>query len=370
VYNYPAIAEKYQAINAKKQDPLYALAIQSGDISPAIINLAYTGEVQSVTITASGTYEIDAYGASGGHIWSKNSNTATGGKGGHVTGTVNLSAGTVLKVRVGGEGSGTATFNGTSFAARTSYPDGESKSSAHAGGYNGGGTGAGSASTAAGGSGGGGATDIRIYDGMYSAGVSNYPNGVDNSVAGGTYEGLDRRIIVAAGGGGSAQAAGKSGIMNWPGLPGGDAGQNGYINGNQPVSTTNPGDMYLFNDSSNIWYGLQQPYAGYTPPRTGNNSGALISVASGGGATTSGTVLGIGKNGAKGGSMDEGTGGGGGGYYGGEAIQGNIGRGDTSSGAGGSNFADSGTLKTVSSQVIGLNSVYGNGKVTVRYVGQ
>jgi hypothetical protein len=37
---------------------------------------------------------------------------------------------------------------------------------------------------------------------------------------------------------------------------------------------------------------------------------------------------------------------------------------------GGSNFTDSGSIKTVSSPAIALNNEYGNGKVTIRYVGQ
>jgi hypothetical protein len=368
VYNYPAIAEKYQAINAKKQDPLYALAIQSGDISPAIINIAYTGDVQSVTIAVTGSYEIDAYGASGGHVFSTNNNTATGGKGGRVKGTVNLAAGTVLKVRVGGEGTGTALFNqGSATFSKivAGYTD------AHAGGYNGGGTGSDGSAVypTAGGSGGGGATDIRILDAPYSAGVNNYEKGVANSVAGGANEGLDRRIMVAAGGGGAAQCV-QIGAADWPGLPGGDAGQNGIVDGSNggTGAPKNSSGVYLY-PSGSYWYGLQSAYGSYQPARTGNNAGPLSQlVASPYGGKTSGTQLGIGANGQRE-RLLEGTGGGGGGYYGGEAIQNNPG-GVTASGAGGSNFVDSGTLKTVSSQVTGLNSVYGNGKVTIRYVGQ
>jgi hypothetical protein len=36
--------------------------------------------------------------------------------------------------------------------------------------------------------------------------------------------------------------------------------------------------------------------------------------------------------------------------------------------AGGSNFADNGTLTTVANPTIGLNDVFGDGKVTIRYV--
>jgi hypothetical protein len=375
VYNYQAIAAKYQAINAKKQDPLYALAIQSGDISSPVINLAYTGTVQSVTIATTGNYEIDAYGASGGHVLSRNSKTATGGKGGRVTGTVNLAAGTVLKVRVGGEGYGTAIFdqNATppSFSTKTDYTDeggGVIYSSGHKGGYNGGGSGYASDNSGyAGGSGGGGASDIRVYNGTYSAGNNNYENGVDNSVDGNANEGLLRRIIVAAGGGGSAQCN-DIGSGNWPGLPGGDADKNGVVGGVTSSNPTNSDGMYLYSTGS-CWYGLQQAYNGYQPPRTGDNGNLLAPVSSGNSGQTSGTRLGIGGNGQRG-SRAEGPGGGGGGYYGGEAIQNNGGGNVTSSGAGGSNFADSGTIKTVSSPVTGLNSVYGNGKVTIRYVGQ
>jgi hypothetical protein len=379
-YDYPLIAAKHTAINEKKQDPLYAAALDMGGFAPAQMNLAYTGDVQSVTIAVAGNYEIDAYGASGGHVWSGNGATATGGKGGHVIGTVNLTAGTVLKVRVGGEGYGTAILNQNvtppSFAAKTVYTDegASGRDASHKGGYNGGGNGGSSygGSSHAGGSGGGGATDIRLLAAPYSNGNNNYQNGVLNNVNGDTNEGLNRRIIVAAGGGGAAQGGAGSGSGPWPGLPGGNAGENGIIRGS---NTSNINGKYLWHDTAG-YYGLQEANDGYQPPRAGINSEARSPISSGYGGQTSGTQLGTGANGRNGtagygGTANwEGAGGAGAGYYGGEAIQGASWAAETSSGAGGSNFADNGSIKTVSSPAIALNNEYGNGKVVIRYVGQ
>lgn len=127
-------------------------------------NYGYTGGMQSFTVPASGTYKLEVWGAQGGSYGS------AGGYGGYSIGNKALSAGTVLYIGVGGQGSSTET---------TSAP----------GGVNGGGTGTGWAypdsSRRGTGSGGGGATHI----------------GLTNSWLAKTSVG---NLLIAAGGGGGA----------------------------------------------------------------------------------------------------------------------------------------------------------------------
>ena len=112
--------------------------IKTGDI----LNYAYTGAVQSVTLPK-GVYKLEVWGAQGGSYGTN----STGGNGGYSIGIITLTAETVLYIYVGGQG----TYNTTprSFVA---------------GGFNGGGK----AGYHYGGSG-GGASDIRIgTDSLYS----------------------------------------------------------------------------------------------------------------------------------------------------------------------------------------------------------
>jgi len=115
-----------------------------------IKNFSYTGNVQAYTITVTGKYKLEVWGASGAN------GQSTGGNGGYSVGTINLTSGESLKFYIGGTG-----LNGMGTG----------------GGWNGGGNGYGYPSF--GGAGGGGGTDIRIGTGdLYS------------------------RVIVAGGGGG------------------------------------------------------------------------------------------------------------------------------------------------------------------------
>ncbi|MFD0589097.1 glycine-rich protein [Paenibacillus sp. GCM10027627] len=114
-------------------DPIYGMAmVLNPDYStaPKENNFAYTGSMQTFTAPKTGTYTIQAWGAQGG-----SANGDNGGKGGFSTGTINLTAGEVLEVYVGG-----TTTTGT-------------------GGWNGGGS-AGSQAK-----GGGGASDVRKLSG-------------------------------------------------------------------------------------------------------------------------------------------------------------------------------------------------------------
>lgn len=127
-----------------------AVSIKTGDI----LNYAYTGAVQSVTLPK-GIYKLEVWGAQGGY----RSSSTYGGKGGYSVGTIAITQPTNIFIYVGGSGN----TGGTS------------------GGFNGGGA----RHTY---KGGGGASDIRIgQDSLYA------------------------RVIVA-GGGGSDGASNKTGM--------------------------------------------------------------------------------------------------------------------------------------------------------------
>lgn len=119
----------------------------------------YTGNVQTYTVSASGIYKLEVYGAKGG-----NDGSALGGYGGYTSAYVSLINGDKLYVYVGGAGAD----NGSTA------------------GWNGGGT----AQTSGGNGAGGGGTDIRL---------NGQGNGYNSSI--------DNRIIVAGGGGGAAGGA-------------------------------------------------------------------------------------------------------------------------------------------------------------------
>ncbi|MDR2491530.1 MAG: InlB B-repeat-containing protein, partial [Spirochaetaceae bacterium] len=321
-YDYAAMNLVMQDIGDLMNDPRFV----PGGFAPVEHTIHYSGAKKSLTVVNSGLYEIELWGASGGHIWSKNDLTALGGKGGYAKGRVYLNAGDVLKFYVGGEGSGTAVYTpGSGFSERLNYAaegGGAAYHTGHKGGWNGGGSGGVSRNTeTAGGSGGGGAADVRF--------VGNY---FTNKNDAGT---LAQRIIVAGGGGGAAQSAGQG--NSWPGLPGGAAGQNGI--------------RYGGNVSGGALAGSTAPFAGRDLS----------------GTRTSGSIAGVGGNGAAGtDTAYEGTGGGGGGYHGGESISVLGSTAYTSSGAGGSSWVDTGRFGAGHST--GLNDSYGNGKAVIKHV--
>ncbi len=132
--------------------------------STPVANFVHTAAIQTYTVPTTGRYRLEVWGAQGGTT-SGFSNNGTAGRGGYVVGEINLTAGQVLNVYVGGQGT-----NRTNLSANLA-----------SGGFNGGGSGFCSTWCGTnGGAGGGGATDIRI---------------------GGTA--LTNRIIVAGGGGGA-----------------------------------------------------------------------------------------------------------------------------------------------------------------------
>ena len=131
----------------------------------------YTGDYQTFTAPADGTYKIQLWGAQGGASRENNviSTVHVGGYGAYTAGMIELKKGQVLYVYVGGKGQ-----NGV-------------KSGYATGGYNGGGRGDYDHSDDEGAGAGGGATDIRLTSGVWN-----------------DFASLKSRIMVAAGGGGTS----------------------------------------------------------------------------------------------------------------------------------------------------------------------
>jgi hypothetical protein len=141
--------------------------VYGGNSEKSVLNFAYTGKAQSVTLEP-GKYVLECWGAQGGY----RSNSSYGGKGGYSTGTLTLTQKTTIYIYVGGSG------NSVTSASNSIYP----------GGFNGGGYRYNY-------KGGGGATDIRIGSaslyarvivagGGGSDGSPNYSGGYAGGVSG------------------------------------------------------------------------------------------------------------------------------------------------------------------------------------------
>lgn len=168
-----ALAGAYTVVSPGLAGAAEALPDNCVAEGPAVTcTYGFTGGSQSFTVPAGvRAVQVTAVGGTGGR-----SSNADGGAGARVTGHVDVTAGQVLSVEVGGNGEGAT------------------------GGYNGGGAGPATDSTYFGG-GGGGASDVR------------------------TGPGLDTRLIVAGGGGGGGNwhaggAAGAAGAGSGGGLAG------------------------------------------------------------------------------------------------------------------------------------------------------
>lgn len=218
------------------------------------LNFEYTGEVQTVSL-APGTYQLEAWGASGGSGSDGNSVAALGGRGGYSTGNLTLTEFTTLYIYVGGEG------------ARSTA------STVSGAGFNGGGdgyTGSQYTSTTYTGAGGGGASDIRLNtDSLYS------------------------RILVAGGGGGGANG-GSTANHRVGGAGGGESGQDVILNGS-------------YSGTYSIGTGAT------------STSGGTVGYFGSGSSYVSRCGTGTFGAGGSTGTMDGSGGGGGGGWYGGAA---------------------------------------------------
>lgn len=246
------------------------LTITVGSAPVQMASFAFTGGVQTWTVPETGLYRLNAYGAQGspGAGTGSGARNAAGGAGAYARGDIFLTAGTVLRIYVGGTGIGVS------------------------GGWNGGGSGQTQTTNRVSG-GGGGATDVRI---------------------GGTA--LANRVLVAGGGGGGAGAGTSGG-----GSPGGGGG-GGYFGGGGGggYSGTMTADCAnnTFNGSSGtLGVGGSGGNANCTsgtsyPPNAGAPAG--LNGSDGGAAATRGrgaTQSAAGAGGAK--QVANGAGGGGGG---------------------------------------------------------
>jgi len=73
--------------------------VYGGNSEKSVLNFAYTGKAQSVTLEP-GKYVLECWGAQGGY----RSNSSYGGKGGYSTGTLTLTQKTTIYIYVGGSG--------------------------------------------------------------------------------------------------------------------------------------------------------------------------------------------------------------------------------------------------------------------------
>ncbi|GMO55611.1 MAG: hypothetical protein Ta2G_14910 [Termitinemataceae bacterium] len=337
----------------------------------------------SVTVVETGWYEIDLYGASGGHVYTASAKTALGGKGGHTKAVVKLTAGDVLKVFVGGEGKGSGERQGNEIvrvAGNNKYMGGFPNGGDGAQGHDGYGhateTGSGAPSGA-----GGGSTEVQLF-GTYDEGVNNRDNlvGTANDVYG--LNGRDDRLLLVAGGGGGASQCG--GIAyggfdaGWPGLRGGNAG---------PISTADSTDSpavkvensirqgWIINNGEHqnkTWISGEVTYTKVYTVEGVNASGekkllyvGLTDQPVGGSIST-----GIGGSGGwPNAGKYEPSGGGGGGYRGGASSATSTGIGMIASGSGGTNYIKGGaTVRNITAN--STNPNYGNGRATIKWVSE
>lgn len=171
------------------------MSIKVGDI----LNFAYTGAVQSITLPK-GKFQLECWGAQGGY----RSSNSYGGKGGKSYGILTLAKPTILYIYVGGSGR----TGGTS------------------GGFNGGGSRPSYY-------GGGGASDIRIgTDSLYARVIVAGGGGSDGATnktgmyGGGTSGGSSSENYGTGGGGGTQTAGGTGGNGNSGTFGKGGAGLN------------------------------------------------------------------------------------------------------------------------------------------------
>lgn len=198
---------------------------QGAKVDP--VTFSYTGGIQTYTVPASGTYKLEVWGAQGGDVAGNGSNwaAATGGKGGYSVGYVDLNAGTVLNVVVGGKSTG-------------------SNPSSSVLGYNGGGANYPDSRVCAGG---GGATHIAKSDGNYTT-LASYGKATTAD---------DYVLIVAGGGGGAANGASTNSYSG--GTGGGSSGGAGASSGGGGATQSAAGSSFVAENNYAGGFG----YGGY-----------------------------------------------------------------------------------------------------------
>jgi Hint domain len=203
---------------------------------------SYAGSIQKVTVSASGTYDITAYGAQGG----SGSGGQAGGSGAEYGGNFNLTAGEKLEVVTGGAGAaGTGTDGGGgggggSFVLANTGAGGSYQLLLAAGGGGGGAQaapgGAGGYSSPGDGSGGGetsgesGGGSGHQSDGANNGGT-NITGGYSGGAGSGHYGGLHHPGYGGNGGFGGGGGGGYSRTSNSTNYQGGGGGGGGYSGG-------------------------------------------------------------------------------------------------------------------------------------------
>ena len=157
----------------------------------------YIGTYQEFTVSTTGTYKIELWGAQGGNVENSDSILVQGGKGAYVSGNIKLEKEIKFYIYVGA--SGENSINGGEYHAFSST-------------FNGGGSGHQNIYARA--SSGGGATDIRLINGVWNS-----------------FNSLKSRIMVSAGGGGALSFESRSPGGYGGALQGGEGLINGLGNG-------------------------------------------------------------------------------------------------------------------------------------------
>ena len=282
-----------------------------------VITFTSMETLQTYTVSKSGTYQIDAYGAQGGTY---NNSYGRGGNGGHTSGRIYLNNGEVLTIVTGTQPASNLSTGSNSGTQCTGSWGGCGSIS---GGYNGGGLGYHRVDCYE--QGGGGATHVS----------RNNDNSLYTTLN--TYSSADTAanfvLLVAGGGGGATGYQGSGGRYGTGGVGGGTTGGNGAYSMNS-------------NCESYGYGGTQSAGGGYyvLPGHAYYNNVNL-------------PAAGFGFGGA--GDAGIGGSGGGAGWYGGR------GNSCLGGGGGGSSYLSSSLTVTVNEQ--GTNA--GNGKVVITYLG-
>lgn len=193
-------------------------------------DFVYTGLEQVYNVKASGTYKIEAWGASGGDFCINSDDESdciySGGLGSYASGYVYLTKDTNLYIHVGGKGKNNNTTGGVL-----------------EGGYNGGG----SASDGLYASSGGGASDVRLVSGDANSFTS-----------------LKSRILVAAGGGGANNRNLNVDVGGTLFGAGNGGAGGGLIGSNGTISNYKASGSYTSFEYYGLGFGASQNNGGFT----------------------------------------------------------------------------------------------------------
>jgi hypothetical protein len=266
---------------------------------------AYDGTIDTVNITTTGVYTIDAFGARGGNSRYGSTVESGGGLGGEIKGNFNLIAGEVLKILVGGVGSngggydpnnyrvdgGAGGAGGTFVVSNTNKPlviaGGGGGAGLGLGGSGGGGGGFSSSGSNGVGALGAGLDVTRIYTGG---------NGGGSFISGNGFGGTGNSSYASSGGsggfggggaGGSGGYYGRFGPTDTGSYGGGGGGGGGYIGGTGGIGF----GPYSFDPVTGFKVDLNFPGG------VGGNAGSSSLTAGGNGGVGTGNLPGGGGSG-------------------------------------------------------------------------